>query len=294
MRHIIIFYLIIALASCTQGKKTQNEQPEDAVEIPAYRLELVWASDTLLKTPESVCFDKERKVLYISNVNLNPWEKDGNGFISKMDLSGNIIELEWVQNLHGPKGMGISNGSLFIADIDEIVKANIETGEITDRFSVEGNPDLNDITVGEDGTVYITGSGSNKIYALKNGEVTEFLAGSADERFNGLYWEKSRLLLITSGSSQFKAIDWDTKSVSIISESMGHGDGIVSVGEGAYLTSSWAGAIFHVASDGTTTRLLNTEADSLNTADFDYSAADNLLFVPTFFDNRVMAYKLVL
>jgi hypothetical protein len=30
-----------------------------------------------------------------------------------------------------------------------------------------------------------------------------------------------------------------------------------------------------------------------NTADIDYSIKDNLLFVPTFYDNRVKAYRLV-
>ena len=45
--------------------------------------------------------------------------------------------------------------------------------------------------------------------------------------------------------------------------------------------------------EGEVTKLLDTESDGVNTADFDYSSKDNLLFVPTFFDNRVKAYKLV-
>jgi hypothetical protein len=31
----------------------------------------------------------------------------------------------------------------------------------------------------------------------------------------------------------------------------------------------------------------------VNAADIDYAENNNTLFVPTFFDNRVMAYKLV-
>jgi len=296
MKYLLSALMLFSILSCNSGKIAKNEQNIDRDEVsdqlPAYRLELVWASDTLLRTPESVFFDKDRKVLYISNVNLNPWEKDGNGFISKMDLSGNIIELKWVEGLSSPTGMGISGGSLYIADTDEIVQVDVKTGEITKRYGIEGKPNLNDITVGDDGIVYVTGSGSNTIYTLKDDAISEFLVG-ADESFNGLYWEKDRLLLITAGSGQFKEIDWDTKEVNIISENMGGGDGIVSIGDGAYLTSSWAGAIFYVSAEGEVTKLLDTESEGVNTADFDYSSEDNLLFVPTFFDNRVRAYKLV-
>jgi hypothetical protein len=292
MKNILLVSLIFAVISCKSGKKADNEQKVAPVEIPAYRLELVWASDTLLKTPESVLFDRERMVLYVANVNMNPWEKDGNGFISKMDLSGNITDLNWIEGLNGPKGMGVFGNTLYIADIDEIVMVNIETGEIDEKILVEGKPDLNDITVGGDGTVYISGSSSNTIYELKDGEVAEFLVGG-EERFNGLYWEEERLLLLTSGSSMFKAIDWETKTVSVISENMGHGDGIVALGNGNYITSSWAGAIFYVSSNGDVTKLLDTEAINVNAADIDYAAKSKTLFVPTFFDNRVMAYKLV-
>lgn len=293
MRNILIIVLIAVFASCNPAKKTEDEKKVAVTEKTTYKLELVWASDTLLRTPESVFFDKNRSVLYISNINLNPWEKDGNGFISKMDLSGNIIDLKWVEGLNAPKGMGVAGNTLYVADIDEIVQIDLESGRIMDRISVSGNPDLNDITVGDDGTVYVSGSSSNKIYAFKDGKISEFLTGGDDERFNGLYWEKNRLLLITSGTGQFKAIDWATKKVSIISENMGHGDAIAAVGDGSYLTSDWDGAVYHVSPEGSTTKLLDTKANNENAADFCYSVDNHLLFIPTFNANRVKAYKLI-
>ena len=128
MRHLLSALMLFSILSCDSGKKTVSENQAKNDEITdrssVCKLELVWASDTLLRTPESVFFDKGRKVLYVSNVNLNPWEKDGNGFISKMDLEGNIIELKWIVGLSSPTGMGISGSSLYIADTDEIVQAD--------------------------------------------------------------------------------------------------------------------------------------------------------------------------
>ena len=71
MKNIVLVFLVFAIISCKSGKKANNEQKIVTDEVPAYRLELVWASDTLLKTPESVLLDKERQVLYVANVNMN-------------------------------------------------------------------------------------------------------------------------------------------------------------------------------------------------------------------------------
>jgi len=180
MKNTLFIVVVLLFISCNTARDKQKEK-DMSDEVPAYRLELVWASDTLLRTPESVCFDKDRQVIYVANVNLNPWEKDGNGFISKMDLSGNITELKWIEGLSGPKGMGIFGNALYVTDIDEIVKINIESGEVDEKIKVEGKPDLNDITVGDDGTVYISGSSSNTIYELKDGEVSELLVGEEEQ-----------------------------------------------------------------------------------------------------------------
>ena len=250
----------------------------------------VWASDTSLRTPESVLFDKMRNVIYVANVNMNPWEKDGNGFISKLDMRGRILTLDWVKGMNGPKGMGIVGNSLYVADIDEVIEIDIESSQIVKRYIVEGTPTLNDITV-KDGVVYISGSDSNKIFALKNGQVSLLLEGELG-RPNGLLAESDRLLMITSNSSQLESIDLNTLERKILVGGLGHGDGIVPAGDGHYLASSWRGELFFISSDWQRTPLLDTRDAEINAADIDYIIDKNLLLVPTFFDNRVVAYSL--
>ena len=291
MKNLTLFLVVFTLISCNSIKKKDTKQVENQSPLTSYKIEPVWESDTLLRTPESVLIDRERNVLYVSNVNLNPWEKDGNGFISKMDMDGKITSLKWIEGLNGPKGMGISGNSLFVADIDALIEANIETGKIVNKIELEGKPDLNDITVSDDGTVFVSGSGTSIIYQLKNGTLEEYFKGG-EERFNGLFWEKERMLLITSAGSQFKEINHTTKEVKIIAENMGHGDAIAPVGDGGYLCTSWAGKIFYVSANGETTVLLDSEGSAENAADLDYSIQNKILYVPTFFKNQVKAYKL--
>jgi DNA-binding beta-propeller fold protein YncE len=266
------------------------QQPaREAMEEKIPTLSRLWATDTVLRTPESVLYDQARDIIYVANVNLNPWEKDGNGFISRLDTKGNILELQWVSGLNGPKGMGILNDHLYVADIDEVVEINLETGTIVNKYFIEGNPTLNDVTVGN-GAVYISGSDSNKVFMLKDGNVTLLFEGDFG-RPNGLYAESGRLLMITTISSELKAFDLETGQITVLVDSIGHGDGIVPAGDGGYLASSWRGEIFYLAPGWKRIQLLDTRDAEINAADIDYIIDQRMLLVPTFLKNQVVAYR---
>jgi len=291
MKTILYLLAILMLASCNSKPKQNNEKEATIADTP--KLELIWESDTLLRTPESVLIDAANDILYVSNVNMNPWEKDGNGFISKLDRDGNITELKWVDGMSAPKGMGLLGNKLFVTDIDALVEIDVESGSISARYPATSDAQLNDVTVGEDGNVYVSASGTSKIYKLEKGILAPVFEGKGDERFNGLYWEKDRMLLVTSGSSQFIAIPWETMEASVISENMGAGDAVCGIGDGNYITTSWSGTIFFVDAKGKVTVLLDTQEQEENTADAAFCQQENILYVPTFFKNQVKAYKLI-
>lgn len=290
MKNLLVLLLTIVLFGCNNTKKKTAERQTPTVN---YKLEFLWESDTTLRTPESVLIDREKDILYVACVNENPWEKDGNGFISKLDRSGNIIDLKWVEGLNGPKGMGIKDSSLFVADIDALLEIHLESGEIVQKYQFKEKQDLNDITIAPNGWVYVSASETNTIFKLENDSIKEIFRGQDGERFNGLFWEGERMLLLTSKSSLFKEISWDTMLATVISENMGHGDGIAPVGDGSYITSNWKGAVNVVTEEGEVIELLNTISDEINAADIDFCIDKQILYVPTFFDNRVVAYKLI-
>ncbi len=294
MKYLIIFIAAAVLFSCGSSQK-KNQTEENTEEKSAnVKLDLVWQTDTVLLTPESVLADENENVLYVSNMNSNMPANSGNGFISKLDSEGNIIDLKWAEGLNGPKGMGIFEGNLFVADNDELVKIDLNSGEILDKVKIEGNPGLNDVTVGDDGSVYTSGYQSNVIYKVKDGNVESVFEGEDGENFNGLLWEPERMLLITSTGSTLKSIDWATGEATVIATDLGHGDGIVPVGDGDYITSDWRGRVFYIPADGDPITLLDTREDEINAADIDYIADENMLLVPTFYDNRLKAYKVVI
>ena len=73
-------------------------------------------------------FDAKRKVLYVSNIDGEPWDADGKGSIAKVGLDGKVIAAEWVTGLDCPKGLALSDDGkwLYAADIGGIVVIDIE------------------------------------------------------------------------------------------------------------------------------------------------------------------------
>jgi len=290
---IILFAFLIFQCNSKKADNQTQSGHEATVEKPNYRLEQIWATDTLLMTPESVIFDKDRAVIYVSNVNQNPWEKDGNGFISKISKTGEIIDLEWVRGMNGPKGLAIVGNTLFAADMDELVLIDIEKGEILNKIIIDGASGLNDITPEENEKIYISDSNEGKIFQYENGEVSLFNL-DAPGRPNGLLMDQGKLLVAFSQSSQFVSYDLNTLEKNVMAEQIGAGDGITLTNESdTYLISDWNGEIFIIGKELGKQSLLNTKNESKNTADIWFISEEDLLLVPTFFDNRVVAYKLV-
>lgn len=292
---ILLFAAVLVIVSCKNTQKEKDTTDEQTTNVSEEKTQVtlteLWSTDSTLMTPESVLYDKERDIIYVTNVNMNPWEKDGNGFLSKMDTEGNIVELEWVSGFDGPKGMGLVGNSLFVADLDKLVEINVDEGKVVKKHEFPEGTALNDITTGDDGTVYASSSPTEEVFKWKNGEF-EVIVGEDLGRPNGLFFEPGRLLMLTSTSGELKNINLNTKEITTLAASFGAGDGLEATGTGDYIASNWQGQLFYVSSDWDVIQLLDSREQGINTADIDYIIEKNMLLVPTFFDNRVVAYSI--
>jgi outer membrane protein assembly factor BamB len=275
-----ILIVVLSLNACKDQKKVSN--------LPKPKLTFLWETDTLLTTVESVIFDAKSKFIYTSNIQGNPGEKDGQGSISKLNINGHIIKRDWISGLNAPKGMDIFNGKLFVTDIDRLVEIDIEKGIINKEYLVEGAVFLNDITISSDGIVYFSDTDTNKIFILEKNKINLF---SELDSPNGLLVEKNKLLAVSWSKKTFNQIDIITKKITQISDSIPNPDGIESIENGAFFISSWNGKIYHISRIGTKTLLLDTSKEKVFSADIDYVAPKKILLVPTFFANKIMAYR---
>ncbi|MCU0461018.1 MAG: hypothetical protein MUF36_03215 [Bacteroidales bacterium] len=125
----VISLIIIVLISCRSGNKKSTNQSEKEL-FKQYKIVELWKTDTILMVPESVIYDEKRDVLYVSNLNYEPRLKDGNGFISRLNTNGEILNLRWIEGLSSPKGLAIVDDTLYTADVDELIVIDINKGQI--------------------------------------------------------------------------------------------------------------------------------------------------------------------
>jgi hypothetical protein len=287
----ILSLALLLLASCNSTTRKSNKQATTGP-FKQFAITEIWRTDTVLLTPESVIYDKARNVLYVSDLNQEPRKKDGNGFISKLSTEGKILDLHWVDGLSSPKGLAIVGDTLYSADVDELVLIDIAKGQIIRKVTIAGIKMINDITSGPDGNLYISDSDANKIYMYRNGMLSEWMTEGLDAP-NGLLVAGDRLLIASMGSMDFSSIDMKSKIKTVLTQGISKGDGIAFTGiPGYFLVTDWNGEIFLIKPDNTKLSLLNTIDKSINSADIEFIPDLNLLLVPTYNKNSVVAYKL--
>lgn len=254
-------------------------------------LKQVWASDNTLRTPESVVYDPDREVLYASNINQSNDRRDGDGFISKLNSNGDIEELYWVTGLNNPKGMALHNNVLYVADVEEVVAISIQTGAILGKYEAPKARELNDVTVDDAGTVYISDMERRAIYQMRNGRITEWFDKTRRQRPNGLYWDNGQLVVAFFSNGDVQLLDTKTKELKDLTDKIKNADGITKAGTDGYFVSNWEGEVFYVNQEGKKWKVLDTKGKNMNAADIYYSDKTQLLYIPTFKDNRIVAYS---
>ncbi len=257
--------------------------------LNAQKLEKVWESSAELQTPESVLFDEDNDMMYVANINGDPSAKDGNGFISILNADGSAKELEWVTGLDAPKGMAMYEGKLYVSDIDRLVEIDIESGRIVSRFHAANAVFLNDVAACSNGMILVSDTRTAKIHALINGSLTVWMEGEPLETPNGLFTEMGNLYI---GDQNIYEVDMKTKEISKIIADAGGVDGLEKNNAGEFVYSNWPGRVF-VHRNGKSVKVLDTTADEIKTADLDFALKHDLVLIPTFFDNKVVAYKIV-
>ena len=248
----------------------------------------LWQTDTVLKVPESVLFDGAGKVLYESNIDGQPWEKDGKGSIGKVGLDGKIINVDWVTGLNAPKGLGMYKNNLYVADVDNVVVIDIAKAAISKRIPIEGAQGLNDISVDKNGKVYVTDSKAGKIYLL---EQDKFVVQVEDLKgLNGVLSTGDNLYAVAAGA--LWKIDAAKKAVKIADGMEPAVDGVEQVAPNEFIVSVWNGVVYYVSADGKAQPLLDTREQKSNTADIGYDSKTKTVYIPTFFKNCITAYTL--
>jgi len=242
----------------------------------AVRLEHVWTLGGL-EDPESATLSADGQTFYVSNVVGEGDVADGRSFISRVSRDGKMLQKEWVGGLNAPKGGAVAAGRLYVADITELVEIDIATGKIVARHAAPDAKFLNDVAIAPDGAVLVSDSNRARIYVLKDGQMTVWAEAPLLKAVNGLCPEPDRLVIATM-AGKLLAMDYKTHAITVLAQGIEDGDGVVPLGGGAYLTSSWPGKLFEIDAEGQVRVLKDTHL--LRTYANDLTLVGDILIVP--------------
>ena len=285
---IIISVLILTLSTIS------NAAPE---------LTKLWETKADFKLPESVIYDKVNDVLYVSNMQDDPFKKDKNGFISKVDLDGNILKLKWVKGLNAPKGLAISKGKLYVGDVDQLVEIDIKKGKVSNKYDAIGAALLNDVAADTKGNIYVSDTFTDTIYRLNTfGQLTKWLYSPKLQAPNGLHYEKGQLIVGSWGHptdgwsaaevGHLKTISLKTKKIKSLGngKAVGNLDGVESDGKGGFYVADWVGGkLLHIQRNGYFKEVLKL---SQGVADHEVILEKNIIIIPMMLEGKLITYKI--
>jgi DNA-binding beta-propeller fold protein YncE len=301
--HSTIVIAAVALTSACGDKSTPKpaaaEPPASA--SPSTPPDLVEG----FKQPESVKYDTGLDVWYVSNINGDPSDKDGNGFISRLKSDGSVDSLEFIAGgkngvtLNGPKGMAIVGDTLWVADIDAVRGFDRRTGAPLASVDLKGRARfLNDVVAGPD-ALYITDSGfgsdgkggmghpgPDQVFRIAGGKATLALKNSELAAPNGIAWDSAggRFIIGPFGGTTMQAWAPGQTKLTALGETPGQTDGIEVIGPGRILFTSWADSTLDLLQNGKVTRIATGLASP---ADIGVDLKHGRVAIPQLMENRV-------
>jgi len=289
MKHII--YAVIGLL-ITMGCKN-NTTAEATLTENDKTPTATFISETLELTHcESAVYNAKNNIIYASLIGDR---EDGDGAIATIDTDGQLINAAFVSELNDPKGIAITEDKLYVSDVTALVEADLSTGKILKKHTLEGIQFLNDVAIDTTGNVFVSDTRTSKIYKLDtDGTFNLWLADVDLDNPNGLLIQNNTMYVASWGGQpeggRVSKIDMTTKSIDSVTTILGNLDGIRPYDKERLIISDWkSGKIHLIDYNGNTEQILQV---GQSVGDIAYIKEKNLLLLPMNTQSRLLFYKL--
>jgi hypothetical protein len=261
----IALALAVSLTGCAQT------QPSPSASQDAKPLRIVSEQTvTGFAFPESVGYDPQGRVLYVSEFGsaLKPLEKDGKGRISRVSLTGQVLDRQFLpvagEVLNKPKGIWIAGNRLWVTDIDVAWVFDLKSRR-GKKVALPGIQFANDPTV-MGNALYVSDNRGDQVYRV---EPADFLETPGEPRVtrlfqgksvnpNGVYPGRDGSLLVVGFMSPEQSRGIYSVSaggeVKTLAPALGRLDGLYQMDDGTLLITDWnSGSLLRWSAKGTET-----------------------------------------
>jgi sugar lactone lactonase YvrE len=264
--------------------------------------------------PESVRYDPDQDVFFVTNMTGYGSALDGNGYISRISAanpdSGSVFAQGGTGGvtLDAPKGLALHGDTLWTADIHALRGFDRHTGAplATIDFAPLHAVQLNDIAIGPDGTIHVTDTGiimgkdgvvhlgPDRIFVVgPNRAISVAAQGPQLRRPNGITWDAAHARWIVVSFDPFvgevATMPPDMSSRTVIRSGTGQLDGVEVLRDGTILFTSWADSSVHALRGGRDLRIIR---DVPVAADIGIDTRRNRLAIPLSMLGRVQLWDI--
>ncbi|MCQ2974523.1 MAG: hypothetical protein MJ211_06895 [Bacteroidales bacterium] len=290
MKHLIIAFVIsILLSSCLSNSeqeigyeesdyeylfKSNNNSPKKGIfkikSVPNY------------SNPQSVVVDNENSILYVSNQN------NSGGYITRVFLNGNIIDTLPIKTLNHPQGMAVVEQKLYITDGNHIIVYNINKESTEKDINIYNSQNLKDIVSDADNNIFVTDASNGYIYKINKNYVEPFIKDSTFTSSNGLCNSDVNIAVAANNSIYIiNSINGNKKRFTNLPFTP---QGLKAHNDSIFIVSDNYGNIYKTTKTKCI-KIINS-SDSVSSSYFEYLADQNLLFVPTYYNNTLDVYEI--
>ncbi|QKD00866.1 SMP-30/gluconolactonase/LRE family protein [Mesorhizobium loti] len=268
--------------------------------ISAAQADELWRAPGL-EQPESALFDAANNRIIVSNIVGNPGDADGNGYLSVLSMDGKTVTQHWTDGMDAPKGMAISGGKLYVADITKVRVVDLASGRLITSITVPNAVFLNDMTSDHTGKVYVTDMLADTIYRVDGDQPELFVRDPLLASPNGVFADGDRLIVASWGKGikpdfstaepgGLLSVDIASKVVSPLpgAQKFADLDGVVAIGDTIYTTAYMTGTLYRYKAGGAPEAVAHFKPGSADIG----TDGKSILYVPLMNEGEVAALKL--
>jgi hypothetical protein len=263
---------------------------------PAVQASELWRA-TGLEQPESALFDAANNRIIVSNIVGNPGDADGNGYLSVLSPDGKIVTQHWTDGMDAPKGMAISDGKLYVADITKVRVVDLASGRLVASIVVPNAVFLNDMTADRTGKVYVSDMLADTIYRIDGDKPELFVKDALLASPNGIFADGDRLIVASWGKgikADFStaepggllSVDLSSRKVTPLpgAQNFADLDGVIAIHDTIYATAYMTGTLYSYKTGGAPTLVAQFKPGSA-----DIGTDGKHIFVPLMGEGEVAA-----
>lgn len=300
VRIVPVLMILALLAGCQQQAETPAPAVETTDTTPTAPPEPTALTEGF-QTPESVLYDSEQDVYFVSNINGDPGAADDNGFISRVNAETLQVESKWIDGskaeitLNAPKGLAIVGEDLYVADITTVRKFDRQTGAAKGEVKLPRSTFVNDLVsdgaiayASDTGVKFEGGSavptGTDAIWKIDGTKAAKIASGKDLTLPNGLAVVGGTVWAVSFGGAELYPIA-NGKKGTVTTLPTGGLDGMVALPDGSLMVTSWDGKTVYRGKPGETFQAAIQNIDA--PADLGFDSKRNRVLVPHFMESRV-------